>query len=183
MVKQSKKPSRLTRGEWLMSIATASAERATCTRAKVGAVIARDGHVLATGYNGSPAGQPHCIDEGCLVFETRLAGGELEKNCKRTVHAEMNAIIQAARHGTAIAGATIFCTHSPCLPCFMAIVNAGIAQVVFTKPYKLELLVELLQSSIGAPPVQLMDLEHYVLLEREPDRRRAVRTRRPAKLV
>ena len=84
---------------YFMTITRQVAERSTCTRAKVGAVIVRDKNILATGYNGAPAGMPHCTDVGCLIYESKTPNGDTEQNCFRTIHAEMNSIAQAAKNG------------------------------------------------------------------------------------
>jgi dCMP deaminase len=93
---------RLSWDQYFMTITLQVAERSTCSRAKVGAVIARDKNILATGYNGAPAGMPHCTDVGCLIYESKTPNGETEQNCFRTIHAEMNAIAQAAKNGSSI---------------------------------------------------------------------------------
>jgi dCMP deaminase len=129
--------------EYFLLITRQVAERSTCTRAKVGAVIVRDKNILATGYNGSPAGLPHCIDVGCLIYESRTPSGDLEVNCFRTIHAEINAIAQAAKNGASIRDAAIYITHTPCIHCFKVLINTGICRIVYEKPYKLETLVEL----------------------------------------
>ncbi len=132
-----------------MTITRQVAERSTCPRAKVGAVIVRDRNILATGYNGAPAGLPHCTDVGCLIYESRAPGGELESNCYRSIHAEINAITQAAKNGAAIAGADIYVTHSPCIQCLKVLVNTGVRRVFYERPYKLDTLGWLLdQASI-----------------------------------
>ena len=92
------------------------AERSTCNRAKVGAVIVRDKNILATGYNGAPAGLPHCLDVGCLIYQSRTPSGEIEENCFRCIHAEINAIAQAAKNGAMIRDADIYITHTPVHP-------------------------------------------------------------------
>jgi dCMP deaminase len=129
--------------EYFMTITREVAARSTCVRASVGAVIVRDRSILATGYNGAPAGMPHCLDVGCLMYESRTPSGDLEQNCFRTIHAEVNAIAQAARNGTAIQGADIYVTHTPCIHCFKALVNTGIRRVFYAKPYKMHTLEEL----------------------------------------
>ena len=91
---------RLSWDQYFMTITQQVAERSTCTRAKVGAVIVRDKNILATGYNGAPAGMPHCTDVGCLIYESKTPNGDTEQNCFRTIHAEMNAIAQAAKNGS-----------------------------------------------------------------------------------
>ena len=130
--------------QYFMTITRQVAERSTCTRAKVGAVIVRDRSILATGYNGSPAGLPHCLDVGCLVYESRTPDGELEQHCYRTIHAEINAITQAARNGSAIRDADIYVTHTPCIHCLKVLINTGINTVHYAKPYKLQTIAELL---------------------------------------
>lgn len=113
---------------YFMSIAQATAARSTCPRAAVGCVLVRDKHILSTGHNGSMAGAAHCSDIGCL----NLGGG-----CCRTIHAEVNAIIQAARHGVSTIGATAYCTHSPCRACMGALVNAGIVAIRYLEEYRI----------------------------------------------
>ena len=113
--------------EYFMNIARVVATRATCDRKHVGAVIVRDRCILATGYNGSVGGLPHCDEAGHLMEDG---------HCVRTIHAEANAIIQAARHGTSIAGAGIYISASPCWSCFKMVANAGIRRVVFGEFYR-----------------------------------------------
>ena len=115
------------------------------TRAKVGAVIVRDKNILATGYNGAPAGMPHCTDVGCLIYESKTPNGETEQNCFRTIHAEMNAIAQAAKNGASIKDGAIYITHTPCIHCLKVLVNTGIKEIHYEKPYKLHTLGELLR--------------------------------------
>jgi dCMP deaminase len=131
--------------QYFLTITRQVAERSTCLRAKVGAVIVRDKNILATGYNGSPAGLPHCLDVGCLIYRTVTPNGETEENCFRTIHAEINAITQAAKNGAAIRGAHVYITHSPCIHCFKVLINTGVERVVFEKEYKLHTLRELQQ--------------------------------------
>lgn len=114
-------------GEYFLEIAKKVSERATCDRKHVGAVIVRDNTILATGYNGSVRGQPHCDDVGHLI-----EGG----HCVRTVHAEVNAVCQAARNGTSLNGATTYVTCSPCRNCFQALANSGIKKVVYSSSYR-----------------------------------------------
>ena len=106
---------RLSWDQYFMTITQQVAERSTCSRAKVGAVIVRDKNILATGYNGAPAGMPHCTDVGCLVYESKTPNGDTEQNCFRTIHAEMNAIAQAAKNGASIKDGAIYITHTPCI--------------------------------------------------------------------
>ena len=109
-----------------MNIATMVASRSTCERRRVGAVVVKNKNILSTGYNGSSRGLPHCDEVG-----HELVAG----HCVRTIHAEANALVQAARHGTAVEGATIFLTDSPCYDCFKMIVNSGIQEVVYKDFY------------------------------------------------
>ena len=112
--------------EYFMGIALKVAERSTCDRAHVGAIIVRDRRILTTGYNGSPSGLPHCDDVGHLI---------VDGHCVRTLHAEQNAIIQAAYHGVSVRDGTIYVTHQPCLTCAKMIINAGIKRVVYAGEY------------------------------------------------
>ena len=140
--------------EYFMRIATMVAERATCTRAKIGAVIVKDKNIIATGYNGSPAGHPHCTDVGCLVYVSRNPDGEEEENCFRTIHAEINAIAQAAKHGVEIEGADIYVTASPCYHCLKTLMNTGIKRICYLKPYKIDRITPLLENS----PIELVQI-------------------------
>lgn len=124
--------------DYFMGITFQVAKRSTCDRARVGAIIVKDKRILTTGYNGAPAGLPHCDDVGHLM----IAG-----HCVRTLHAEQNAIIQAAYHGVAIAGATLYCTVQPCLVCAKMIVNAGIRRVVYAGEYPDPAAARLLQEA------------------------------------
>ncbi len=133
--------------EYFVKIAEMVSDRSTCNRAKIGAVIVKDRSILATGYNGSPAGQPHCTDVGCLVYKSTDPDGNIEENCFRTIHAEINAITQAAKNGTMINGADIYVTASPCYHCLKTLINTGIKRIFYLKPYKLEKIRPLLESS------------------------------------
>lgn len=112
---------------YFMNLAVQAATRSTCPRKSVGAVIVRDKAVLATGYNGSIRGLPHCTEVGCMLEND---------HCVRTVHAEANAILQAARHGVRIEGADIYVTASPCWDCFKLIANAGIRRILYGEFYR-----------------------------------------------
>jgi len=120
----------LDRTTYFMEIARAAAARSTCPRASVGAVLTLDNSVIATGYNGAPKGLDHCDDEGC-VLEKSPDG---RQRCIRTVHAELNALLQGLRRGS-VAGSVLYVTHSPCLECAKAIINAGVGSVVFDLSY------------------------------------------------
>ena len=112
---------------YFMNIARTVATRSTCTRKQVGAVIVKDGVILSTGYNGSIRKMDHCEDAGCWMEDG---------HCIRTVHAEANAIIQAAKNGVSTNGATIYTTASPCFNCFKLIANCGIFEVVYGEHYR-----------------------------------------------
>jgi dCMP deaminase len=111
---------------YFIDLAKLVATRATCPRLHVGAVIVRDNRILVTGYNGSPTGVEHCMDVGCLLDNN---------HCERAIHAEANAIIQAAVHGVSLVGATAYVTHQPCRNCTKLLVGSGIRQVIFGIPY------------------------------------------------
>ena len=138
---------RLSWDQYFMTITRQVAERSTCNRAKVGAVIVRDRSILTTGYNGAPAGMPHCTDAGCLVYESKTPDGNMEENCFRTIHAEINAIAQAAKNGSSIQDASIYITHTPCIHCLKVLVNTGIKTIYYEKPYKLHTLEEILRTT------------------------------------
>ncbi len=119
--------SRASWDQYFMNIARAVATRSTCSRKHVGALIVRDKVILSTGYNGSIRGMPHCDDADHMMEDG---------HCVRTIHAEANAVIQAATHGTRIEGASIYVTASPCWNCFKMIANAGLGRVVFGEFYR-----------------------------------------------
>ena len=134
------KPSsqRMQRDEFYLRIARMQGERATCPRARGGTVVTVQNRIVSTGYAGAPTGLPHCFDVGCEI-------GEDDPGCRRTVHAEISAITFAARWGVSVAGGTLYTTYSPCYTCAKALINAGIAVVVYEIPYRdphgLELLI------------------------------------------
>jgi dCMP deaminase len=129
--------------EYFMEITRLVSSRSTCRRRRVGAVLVKDKRILASGYNGAPSGLPHCLDVGCLRELNRIPSGERHELC-RGLHAEQNVIIQAARHGIPIQGATLYCTTMPCNICAKMIINAGISTVYFEEGYDDELSRELL---------------------------------------
>ena len=144
----------MARPDWdpyFMSFAVAASKRGTCDRKHVGAVLVVGKQVCATGYNGSVAGLPHCDDVGHDM---------VEGHCVRTIHAEMNALAQAARHGVAIEGATVYTTASPCWDCFRVLANAGIKRLVYLEPYRAEehqKRIEEVAREIGIEVVKLGD--------------------------
>ncbi|HAE21627.1 MAG TPA: cell division protein DedD [Spirochaetaceae bacterium] len=121
--------------EYFMEVCDAIAKRATCDRGRSGCVIARDHQILATGYVGAPSGLPHCDEAGHQLKQLMHEDGSVTKHCVRTVHAEQNAICQAARRGIGIGGATLYCRMTPCRACAMMIINCGIVRVVCQKKY------------------------------------------------
>lgn len=139
---------RLPWDEYFMKMAFLAAERSTCRRRHVGAIIVKQRQVLATGYNGAARGTKDCLELGCLRDQLKIPSGERHEIC-RGIHAEQNAIIQAARHGTNICGSSLYCTHSPCTICAKMIVNAGIKRIVVCDDYPdmLNLAKELFQEA------------------------------------
>jgi len=128
---------------YFMDIACLVATRSTCIRRKVGAVLVKDRRILCSGYNGAPSKITHCIETGCLREKMEIPSGEKHELC-RGVHAEQNAIIQAACHGISIKDATLYCTHYPCSICAKMIVNAGISEVVYDNYYQDDLAEKIL---------------------------------------
>lgn len=121
--------------EYFMEIANAVSSRATCDRGKSGCVIVRDRQILVTGYVGSPKGLPHCDEVGHQMKKTVHEDGTTTEHCVRTVHAEQNAICQAAKLGIALQDSTLYCRMTPCRVCAMLIINCGITRVVCEKKY------------------------------------------------
>ncbi|RJS68957.1 cytidine deaminase [ANME-2 cluster archaeon] len=125
---------RPTLDEYFMNIADIVATRSTCLRRQIGAVIVRDKRIISTGYNGAPRGAAHCLDIGCIREQENIESGTMHEIC-RAVHAEQNAVIQAALHGVSTQGSTLYCTHQPCAICAKILINAGIVRVIFRQPY------------------------------------------------
>ena len=120
--------------EYFMMIAEDVSRRSTCLRRKVGAILVVQRRILATGYNGAPSGVPHCSETGCLREQMAVPSGQRHELC-RGLHAEQNAIIQAAKHGARIDGATLYTTHHPCSICAKMAINAGVARIVCREDY------------------------------------------------
>jgi dCMP deaminase len=139
-----------------MNIAKLTAERSTCLRRKVGAVIVKEKHIVATGYNGAPKGLAHC-DEigGCIREKQGIPAGERHELC-RAIHAEQNVIIHAATSGQSIEGATIYITNQPCAICAKMIINAGIRKIVVAEGYPDQFAVDIL----GEAGLQIVNLEN-----------------------
>jgi dCMP deaminase len=121
--------------EYFMEIARTVSQRATCDRGRSGCVIQRDKQILVTGYVGSPRGLPHCDEVGHLMKKVLHEDDRITQHCMRTVHAEQNAICQAARLGISLLGATLYCRMTPCRTCAMLIINCGIVRVVCERKY------------------------------------------------
>jgi dCMP deaminase len=140
---------RLTRpdvDEYFLKIASVVAERSTCRRHHVGAVAVRSKHILATGYNGAPAGAKDCLELGCLRDELKIPSGTRHEIC-RGIHAEQNVIIQAGLHGVSLEGSTVYCTHTPCVLCAKMLVNAKIEKFVSFGNYSDDTFVRLFQEA------------------------------------
>lgn len=140
--------------QYFIDITRLVATRTTCLRRGVGAILVKDRNILATGYNGVPSGITHCGDAGCLREKMKVPSGERHELC-RGLHAEQNAIIQAARHGTNIDGATLYCTTMPCIICTKMIINAGIRKVVYREGYSDDLAREMITEA-GIEVVQFV---------------------------
>lgn len=132
--------------EYFIQMADLAATRSTCLRRKVGAVIVKDRNVLATGYNGVPSGLQHCDQTGCLRDKLNVPSGQRHEIC-RGLHAEQNAIIQAAKHGVCIEGADIYITDSPCSICSKMVLNSNLQNVYYDKGYPDELAMDMLSES------------------------------------
>ncbi|HOD35680.1 MAG TPA: cytidine/deoxycytidylate deaminase family protein [Syntrophales bacterium] len=132
--------------EYFMDIVALVARRSTCLRRDVGAVIVKDKRLLTTGYNGAPSGLRHCLETGCLREQMNISSGERHELC-RGLHAEQNAIIQAAVHGVSIKGATLYCTSHPCAICLKMIINAGITTIVYREGYSDRLAGQMLEET------------------------------------
>jgi len=137
---------RLDIDEYFLKIASVVAERSTCRRHHMGAVAVRDKHILATGYNGAPAGAKDCLELGCLRDELGIASGTRQEIC-RAIHAEQNVIVQSGLHGVSLGGSTVYCTHTPCVLCAKMLVNARIARFVSFGKYNDDTFVELFKEA------------------------------------
>ena len=120
--------------QYFMEITHLVARRSTCLRRQVGAVLVKDKNILATGYNGAPSGIAHCLDVGCLREQMGVPSGERHELC-RGLHAEQNAIIQAAKHGTSIEGSTLYSTTMPCIICTKMLINCGVSHIHYAEGY------------------------------------------------
>ena len=141
--------------QYFMDITAVVARRSTCLRRQVGAIIVKDKRILTTGYNGAPAGLRHCMETGCLRDQMDVPSGERHELC-RALHAEQNAVIQAAVHGIAIKGASCYVTHQPCLLCAKILINAGIEKVIFQGEYP-DPMAQQFFNEAGVETVRAMD--------------------------
>ena len=149
----------MTRPDWdtyFMEIAQVVCKRSTCLRRSVGAVLVKNKQILATGYNGTPKGLPHCAEVGCLREQLKVPSGQMHELC-RGIQAEQNAVIQAAVHGVSIDGATVYCTHQPCVVCTKILINAGIKRIVYANPYPDKLAEEMMAA---APDLEIVIHKH-----------------------
>ena len=132
--------------QYFMEMAILASKRSTCLRRQVGAVLVRDNQILSTGYNGSPKGVRHCAEVGCLRIQNNVPSGQQHELC-RGVHAEQNAIIQAAINGSSTARAVVYCTHQPCSICARMIINAEIKTVYCAEAYPDKLAEQLFEEA------------------------------------
>jgi dCMP deaminase len=132
--------------EYFMEMAHVVAKRSTCLRRKVGAILVKEKHILSTGYNGAPKGLKHCAETGCLREDQNIPSGERHELC-RGLHAEQNAIIQAAVFGVSIKGSVLYCTNTPCVVCVKMLINAGVTEIIYAGEYPDELAKQLMSES------------------------------------
>jgi dCMP deaminase len=132
--------------EYFMEMAHVVAKRSTCLRRKVGAILVKDKHILSTGYNGAPKGLKHCSEIGCLREKLHIPSGQRHEIC-RGLHAEQNAIIQAAVFGISIRDSILYCTNTPCVVCAKMLINAGVKEIVFSGNYPDELAKKMIHES------------------------------------
>lgn len=143
MINEEKRPSW---DEYFMELAHVVASRSTCLRRKVGAILVKDKNILTTGYNGTPSGLRHCNESGCLREKLNIPSGQQHEIC-RGLHAEQNAIIQAAKHGVNISDSTLYSTDSPCAICAKMILSASIRTIYYAKGYPDSLAMEMFEEA------------------------------------
>ena len=147
--------------KYFIAIASMVRTRSTCLRRQVGAIIVKDKRILTTGYNGAPKGMKHCSEIGCIREKTDVPPGERHELC-RGIHAEQNAIVQAAAFGVSIRGSTLYCTHFPCVLCAKMLINAGVEKLVVEEAYPDSLSRQMLEEA--GVEIHLMDsrdFEHF----------------------
>ena len=132
--------------KYFMEMAHVVSKRSTCLRRKVGAILVKDKHILSTGYNGAPKGIKHCSEVGCLRKQLKVPSGERHELC-RGLHAEQNAIIQAAVFGISIKNSILYCTNTPCIVCVKMLINAGVEEIIFSGDYPDELAKKMIDES------------------------------------
>ncbi len=132
--------------EYFLQMADLAAQRATCLRRKVGAVLVKDKRILATGYNGAPSGLRHCAETGCLREKLNVPSGQRHELC-RGLHGEQNALIQASLHGVSVKESTLYVTTQPCIICAKMLINAGIREIVISDGYPDEMAMEFLKEA------------------------------------
>lgn len=145
--------------EYFINIVELIKTRSTCLRRQVGALIVKDKRILSTGYNGAPSGCAHCLDIGCLRDQLNVPSGKMHELC-RAIHAEQNAIVQAAYSGVSVKGGTMYTTAQPCVLCAKMIINAGIEKIIFKGDYPDELAMKMLREA-GVRVVKYEPTHHY----------------------
>lgn len=145
--------------EYFIDIVELIKSRSTCLRRQVGALIVKDKRILSTGYNGAPSGCAHCLEIGCMREQLKVPSGQRHELC-RAIHAEQNAIIQAAYSGVSVKGGTMYTTDQPCVLCAKMIINAGIEKIVFKGDYPDELSMKMLREA-GIRVVKYEPVHHY----------------------
>ena len=140
---------------YFMSIAFLVAQRSTCLRRKVGAVLVKDHRILATGYNGAPTGLRHCLEVGCLRDKLKVPSGQRHELC-RGLHAEQNVIVQAARYGIPVINSVLYCTNMPCIICTKMLINAGIRSIYYAEGYPDSLSRDMLAEA-GIEVIEIQD--------------------------
>jgi dCMP deaminase len=148
---------------YFMDMAWSISRRSTCLRRQMGALLVRDRRILATGYNGAPAGLPHCEEVGCRRQRLGIPSGQRPELC-RALHAEQNAIVQAALHGVSVKDAVLYCTNQPCVICAKMLINAAVRRIVYEVEYPDDLALEML----GEAGVELVQLKPAQEASKEP---------------
>ncbi len=139
-------PDRPSWDQYFMELTKVVARRSTCLRRQMGAVLVREKRILATGYNGAPAGLPHCEEVGCRREQLGIPSGQRPELC-RALHAEQNAIVQSALHGVSVKDSALYCTHQPCVICAKMLINARIRRIVYQAHYPDDLALEMLNQA------------------------------------
>ncbi len=132
--------------EYFIEVARLVSRRATCLRRSVGAILVKDKRILATGYNGAPAGLEHCLDIGCLRQKLKIPSGERHELC-RALHAEQNALIQASLYGVSTKGSALYVTNQPCIICAKMLINAGIKEIIISEGYPDKMAMDFLKEA------------------------------------